>query len=427
MPAAAANFGKQGPVPGRRTAVPSSGSPSSEISPATDGSSGPPKPEAITRRRLPELDSLRGIAAVSVMLYHFFRLWETGDFSTIQKATILWPLRIVFLGDEAVLLFFLLSGFVLAMPAIHGKAQPYGVFMTRRIFRIYIPYLTALVLAVLGASIFHGPLPLSAWSNATWSRPVDPGLVLQHILLLGHYDHTQFNTSFWSLIHVMRIALVFPFLCALTLRIKPRYSLGLAAAFCLISGLLDLRWPRYHGAFLTIQLLAFTVAGILLAKHKERIAACYRSVGRRAHIAFAGACISLYCYGSLLAGAHSGLAADWLPAAGASGIIVVALNSSPARRALLARPIQFLGRISYSVYLLHGTILFALVHMLNPRLPLFAILPLYLAITLLASAGFYSLVEMPAMNAGRRIGRHFQPAIGQLQTAPEAAQAPSLQ
>ena len=49
-------------------------------------------------------------------------------------------LKVAF-GPEAVILFFVLSGFVLSLPAVNGRPQTYPTFITRRIFRIYVPYL----------------------------------------------------------------------------------------------------------------------------------------------------------------------------------------------------------------------------------------------------------------------------------------------
>jgi peptidoglycan/LPS O-acetylase OafA/YrhL len=55
------------------------------------------------------------------------------------------------------------------------------------------------------------------------------------------------------------------------------------------------------------------------------------------------------------------------------------------------------------MYLVHGTILFALVHLLYGYVPLLAILPLYLLIVIVVSAVFYRIVEAPAMKWGRRL------------------------
>ena len=360
--------------------------------------------------RLAELDSLRGLAALSVVLFHFQSFWERAKLPIWERVGVLGPLRLVSSGHEAVLLFFLMSGFVLSIPQIQGRAQSYGVFLTRRVFRIWAPYLAALALAVLGAAIFHGPLPFSQWANNTWSRPVDPMLVLQHVLFLGQYDPSQFNTAFWSLIIEMRISLIFPFVCALTLWMKPRFALGTAALITIASYLVNLRFPRYNGIVVTIHFISLFMVGILLAKHQAGISAFYRKLGRWSKAGLAGLSLLAYAYGTLGVDGNHLIVSDWLPSAGAVGIIVFTLNSVPLRVLLLTGPARYLGTISYSVYLLHGTVLFALVHLLYRQVPILAVFPLYLATTLILSAGFYRYVEKPAMDAGRWIGNYLEPA-----------------
>jgi peptidoglycan/LPS O-acetylase OafA/YrhL len=148
------------------------------------------------------------------------------------------PLRLFTAGHEAVILFFILSGFVLSTPAIRSKAKPYPVFVTRRIFRIYLPYMAALALAISAAASLHGYIPGNAWFHRTWSHRVQWQLVLAHGLFIGQYDTAEFNTAFWSVVVEMRISLVFPVLCAFALWLKPAKSLGFAMALSIGSYLL---------------------------------------------------------------------------------------------------------------------------------------------------------------------------------------------
>ena len=59
--------------------------------------------------RLAELDSLRGLAALSVVLFHFQSFWERAKLPIWERVGVLGPLRLVSSGHEAVLLFFLMS------------------------------------------------------------------------------------------------------------------------------------------------------------------------------------------------------------------------------------------------------------------------------------------------------------------------------
>jgi peptidoglycan/LPS O-acetylase OafA/YrhL len=133
-------------------------------------------PSTKQRPRYAELDSLRGIAALTVVFYHFRLMW----LFSVQEHRWSVVLNPITCGHEAVLLFFLLSGFVLAIPNLRGKGQPYPIYLLRRSLRIYAPYLFALLFAVAGASVWHGPLGHGYWAANTWSQPVSRHLVLAH-------------------------------------------------------------------------------------------------------------------------------------------------------------------------------------------------------------------------------------------------------
>ncbi len=178
-------------------------------------------------RRLDELDSLRGLAALSVVLYHFKIFWLDDvmrNSPVHQKHVIDRLLLPITAGHEAVILFFILSGFVLSLPAINLRARPYAVFILRRIFRIYIPYVAALFLAVLGNRFFAEDVTQSKCLSGYWSLPIDWGLFRQHLLCLGAYNTETFDPPIWTLVLEMRICLVFPFLCAQRLRLRPTLS-----------------------------------------------------------------------------------------------------------------------------------------------------------------------------------------------------------
>lgn len=359
--------------------------------------------------RLPQLDSLRGLAALVVVFHHFGNLWEKDSLQDSFGSNGFLLYRFFTPGRESVVLFFILSGFVLALPAIKGKAQSYSVFLARRIFRIYLPYLAALALAVAGAYWLHGLLPLSVWFGKTWSQPVDWHLVLQHVLFLGSYNDAQFNTAFWSLIVEMRVSLIFPFLCAGILRLRSAWSLTIALALPFACAWISL---HVHAPSLlaTASFTALFILGILLASHQQAIHRFYTQLPRKVRIASAFAALPFFSFGAATVrtlgknhGIDLDMPADLVTALAAGWMIVLSLNSQLCRRFLLAQPVHYFGVVSYSMYLMHGTVLFALVHLLYQRIPLPAILPIYLAGVLLVTALFYHTVEKPSMDAGRRV------------------------
>jgi peptidoglycan/LPS O-acetylase OafA/YrhL len=101
-------------------------------------------------QRFVELDALRGVAACTVVLHH---LAQAYSFESP------WYLRPLVAGHEAVILFFTLSGFVLSLPFWNrGSNGPYGQYLIRRFFRIYVRCTLAECTACLYRStLLNGP------------------------------------------------------------------------------------------------------------------------------------------------------------------------------------------------------------------------------------------------------------------------------
>ena len=95
-------------------------------------------------QRLHELDSLRGLAALSVVACHCLKVRSGVGFGWLLWLLDHTPLGIVRASHEAVIFFFVLSGFVLALPFLSGPVR-YRAFLAKRVCRIYLPYYAALV------------------------------------------------------------------------------------------------------------------------------------------------------------------------------------------------------------------------------------------------------------------------------------------
>jgi len=365
------------------------------------------------RRRFYELDSLRGVAALTVVLHHFSRIRPEALIHVLIRT----PLRLLIAGHQAVILFFLLSGFALTLPYKKKNSLSYVPFLVKRVCRIYLPYLGALALAILCDLSFpgHGPYD-NYWINFTWSQPVTARLILQHVLFLGNYDWFQFNTAFWSLVYEMRISLVFPFIAFAVLRLQTIWliicavvlSLAFFPAALLFSTVLHLSsLDAAINTTRTFHYAAFFIIGSVLAKHLHTINRWYVRL-KPVHAAIL-ALVALALYGFSEASSLVQRFSipedlfDWPVAAGAVMLIVFAMNSRAFHSFLTSRTIHYLGERSYSLYLIHGTILFALIHTLMGRVRMDVLFLIYLAITLTVTEFFYRLMEHPSMLLGRRL------------------------
>ena len=108
--------------------------------------------------RIDSLNSLRGLAALIVLLHHCYYMLDgskTGELSIVRLS----PLRLFIAGHAAVIVFFLLSGFVLALP--YRSEQPNALcFIIRRACRIYIPFASAIFLSAAVVIMIPGVYPI---------------------------------------------------------------------------------------------------------------------------------------------------------------------------------------------------------------------------------------------------------------------------
>jgi len=93
---------------------------------------------------IPILNSLRGIAALSVCFYHF--VCTTTDYIT-DKTT----LDVFHFGAKGVQVFFIISGIVipLSMIKINYKLNQFPKFILKRFTRIEPPYIAVVILGIV--------------------------------------------------------------------------------------------------------------------------------------------------------------------------------------------------------------------------------------------------------------------------------------
>ena len=99
--------------------------------------------------RLTALDGLRGLAALVVVLYHASKIVAPtleGTAGTVYRVLADSPAKIVFAGTEAVLVFFALSGLVVALPAFR-RGFGWRAYFGSRLIRLYLPVWGALLVA----------------------------------------------------------------------------------------------------------------------------------------------------------------------------------------------------------------------------------------------------------------------------------------
>ena len=161
--------------------------------------------------RISRLEAFRGLGAIAVIVTHCF-LVVPWDGQGAQLLLI--KLVCLFLnGHTALMIFFVISGYVLGLSLDKGASRPDNVsrFYVRRGFRIYPAHLVALGFIAIALSSFgHAVRPsaasqmFGAWFPATLS----PITGLFNALLL----RVDMNGVAWTLVLEVAISLVFPLL-----------------------------------------------------------------------------------------------------------------------------------------------------------------------------------------------------------------------
>ncbi|WML51607.1 acyltransferase [Neobacillus sp. PS3-12] len=366
--------------------------------------------------RYEELDSLRGIAALIVLFGHFLFIFPTIGNEIDSKYGLFFS--ILWSGHSAVIIFFVLSGFVLTMPFIGSQKQLYRKYITKRICRIYIPYLTVVTVAVvMKISLYSkiGTIPgLIQWGR--WDIDVTFSRIIDHIIFLGHFNSDAFLMVIWSLVHEMRISLIFPLIALFVIKFGWKKSIGLALILSVVSFTLihtfstEFNTTVSTNYFITLHYSSMFVIGSLLAVNREylirnfnRVKAFYFLIPLSLFLlSFPGVTVRIVAkFFGKMNDTLAFIVTDWTILCGAVLIILLSLSSKAFSGLLLLKPIHFLGKISYSLYLVHPVILITMVHILFGTIPKQLILFISFIISLLVSWLCYKFIEKPAITLGK--------------------------
>ena len=350
------------------------------------------------RGRIRSLDSVRGLAALAVVFSHVYRVLE-GPFPFI-KVLAGTPLAVMVEGQSAVIVFFVLSGFVLSL-SFFGAAPPtWREFLVRRVARIYPAYWVALAgSAVCIVVLWHADSPNRF--RGFWSAGFSLPILVAHIPLVGVFDSSTYDAVIWTLVHEMRISLVFPLIALAFVRGQGRRLLVWYTAGAACISLVPVGIPFVDTAFYA----TFFVWGAMLAQQRARAAEVVQRLAPAGRWGLLGAAVLALSFTDWFmpeAGAVHILAVDYfLAGAGALALIALTLGWRPMSALLTAAPLSMLGRISYSLYLLHPVVLGAIIYavptsVMSPPVEVLVSIPL----ALVAAYASYRFVERPGIAAG---------------------------
>ena len=384
-----------------------------------------PGPTDSALPRLIPLEGLRAYLALWVLFCH--ACWAGGYLSFDASSNVR---HLVLSGALAVDIFIIISGFVIFF-LLDKQRETYMQFIVRRFFRLFpvffalftvaIPLSQLAIWNVTQASQYLPPNEIerltgtmgSWWENIQWHLPLHVlmlhGLVPEVLLKEAPQ---AFLMPAWSISLEWQFYLVAPLAYALAASSRPLPRIGLCAA-CI-----SLLWAARY-------VLPDVMYGAALPFHVEFFfigAASYFAYNRYAthglsDVSFPIAC-SLAVFLFVLSD-HSLLLIPielWLVF---MGLILEHPSSLSSRLTspLFANPfVQFLGRISYSIYLSHILVIIVMQYALLTWAPQLSqmvhtglLLICTMAATVVVSAGLYHFLEAPGIQVGRALALRLAP------------------
>lgn len=347
------------------------------------------------RRFIPEIDGLRFIAIAVVVLHHsrVVRLFphpeEAGRLNDLLE-----------IGRHGVQLFFVISGFLLALPFARtrlcgGRPVSVKTYFYRRLTRLEPPYVLLLLIAYVLFVAAHGRGDLSLWKNLL------AGLVYQHSSITG-----EANVLFmpaWSLEVEVQFYVLTPLLTwVFAIRPQALRRATLVAALvgaAALSAVVPPSVSRYHLSVLgnfQYFFAGYLLADLFIVDWKEQLT---RS-SRWDLVTIGGWPLLVLLFLS------GGWAAHVLSPLLVLALYVAALRGKVTSWAVSRPAITAIGGMCYTIYLVHSFVLGAMSRVAQPLLPAGAAFAtrwlVYLAVALpavlLVSAIYFVVVERPCMN-----------------------------
>jgi peptidoglycan/LPS O-acetylase OafA/YrhL len=293
------------------------------------------------------LDGLRGIAAMLVVIFHFYSYpngyYSTDDYSVYKKITEI--------GQHGVSLFFVLSGFVITRILIHGKTDNhyFASFFLKRILRIAPLYYMFLI-------IWFGVLPLIIQvASVPLSNQLPYYFYLQNVFSTFGVPLNG-PPHFWSLAVEEHFYMMWPF----AVFYIPTKHLGkvIGASVCLILLLkcimIQNKLPIHD---FTLTRMDQILMGSYLALLELKGYFKPQSVRYYLKLAFLVIPLALILH---ILGSHFHFAKELfkysllgIVFASFLAVVLSLKSTSIVNRLLAIRALQYLGRISYGIYVWH--------------------------------------------------------------------------
>jgi peptidoglycan/LPS O-acetylase OafA/YrhL len=363
--------------------------------------------------RIKSLDGLRGVAALIVVFHHILltvpSLALAYEFTEPRQAhdgldlLTYTPLHLIWDGPAAVVIFFILSGYVLSVPYAAGKTGGWRSYYPQRLLRLYLPVWGALVFSLIAVTVVprHYVPGATYFVNLHATAPHGIAQAARNATLLVKTG--WLDSPLWSLRFEVAFSVFLPLAVwagALGHRVRAVESVACLAV--VVAG-----W-QVHSQLL--EYVPMFGLGVVLAYEQERFRAVTRRFTQAWWIVITTVSVLLISSYWDLWGLGLGRIAAFgqaLAAIGGCGVLVAIRDWPSARRLGEVAPVQWLGKRSFSLYLIHEPIVVTVVFALGGKPDVALVFAIALPVTLALTEVFYRVVEHPshlfALAVGRRV------------------------
>ena len=354
--------------------------------------------------RLAALEGLRGLAALAVVVHHLLLTWSDPLRGAMRDLFYYTPVEFIFSGGKSVRLFFVLSGFVLYIWSTKAKRESLSLFTLRRVVRLWPPFIAAALLAfaVLLVPPSASTAGLSPWfQNVAQASDATFSVFLQHLFLFGTGAGISPNVPTWSLVIEARMMVLFPVLLwglrrhdAATIVVVVLASLMGDQALAAAGENRDhVSAETWIGAVaLTLHYLPGFAFGMVLAKRQNEVAAILSRVSPTVTIVL-----------WMLAYLFMRRSFEVVTFTGCAMVLALAANTTWSVRALTTPAMQWLGKYSYPLYLIHLPVIILCVRLLHEVLPMPVVLVVAGAVSLTAAQMLDTVSAAPAHSVARAL------------------------
>ena len=248
----------------------------------------------------------------------------------------------------------------------------------------------------------------------TWTNPVTPFVMFDHFAIIGH--HATINGVTHTLIWEIRVSLIFPLIIVPIMRWGVRGALAvLACLVAVIVGMqllygdisalgnllisrphqslankvaIELQWTAYYACFF--------VFGSVLAARLREIRLFFSRAGSWLGFVLLGAGLLVF-QGHW---SHWHAVQEFMVAVGSVLILCAALAPGGVEKMLLKRFPRYLGRLSFSLYLVHVPVILTLTILTHGTLSLPLLILIVVPVSIALADVFDRVVTAPARTWG---------------------------